>query len=41
MLREWTSRMGKKIAEAASAGNEVLQIAVYGTRRQLYTLHTI
>lgn len=28
-----------KVAEAASAGNEVLQIAVYGKRKQLYTLH--
>lgn len=33
--------MGKllKVAEAASAGNEVLQIAVYGRRKQVYTLH--
>lgn len=41
MLREWTSRMAKllKVAEAASAGNEVLQIAVYGGRKQVYTVH--
>lgn len=40
MLREWTSRVAKllKVAEAASAGNEVLQIAVYGRRKQVYTL---
>ncbi|WP_440856684.1 hypothetical protein [Pseudomonas syringae] len=28
-----------KVAEAVSAGNEVLQIAVYGRRKQAYTLH--
>ena len=28
-----------KAAEAAGASNEVLQIAVYGKRRQIYTLH--
>ncbi|VVP92149.1 CAAX protease [Pseudomonas fluorescens] len=28
-----------KVAEAASVSNEVLQIAVYGTRKQVYTLH--
>ena len=41
MLREWTSLIAKllKVAEAASAGNEVLQIAVYGGRKQVYTVH--
>ncbi|MEN1542336.1 hypothetical protein AAIH37_27680, partial [Pseudomonas aeruginosa] len=28
-----------KVAEAASSGNEVVQIAVYGRRKQVYTLH--
>lgn len=28
-----------KVAEAASAGNEVRQIAVYGKRKKIYTLH--
>lgn len=30
-----------KVAEAASAGNEVLQIALYGKRKQIYALHPI
>ncbi|MOA69845.1 hypothetical protein D3C78_1982810 [compost metagenome] len=28
-----------KVTEAASAGNEVLQIAVYGRRKQVYIFH--
>ncbi|MGU9842379.1 hypothetical protein [Pseudomonas fluorescens] len=30
-----------KVADAASAGNEVLQIALYGKRKQVYALHPI